>query len=370
MRAHPATVALLEAWRNPARAASFPPEKWSAILAATRRSRALGHLRMAIEARAGGARPDERVLAHFESVGTLVADRRRRLRREMSELSDAVRDLGVPVLLLKGAAYEALDLPIASGRLAADIDVLVPAQSIATIERRMVERGWEPAKMNDYDDRYYREWSHEIPPLVHPERGVEVDVHHSITPSLRGRGIDTAALLARSVEVEWEGRRGFRVLQPIDLLIHCAVHTFKDSDLTLRLRETMDFDLLFRHFAGPSPDAFAASMLERAAELGQPRAIWWAMHFARRWLDTPISDSAMAHAAAPGAAAIASMDWLTDRSMLPGARIEREGLDRFAAIVLLARYHYQRMPITRLVPHLLEKSRRRHRPAETADADP
>jgi len=28
------------------------------------------------------------------------------------------------------------------------------------------------------------------------------------------------------------------------------------------------------------------------------------------------------------------------------------------------------MPITRLVPHLLEKSRRRHRPAETADADP
>jgi hypothetical protein len=68
---------------------------------------------------------------------------------------------------------------------------------------------------------------------------------------------------------------------------------------------------------------------------------------------------------APSPRAVVTMDWLADRAMLPGDRMERTGLDRLAAIALLARYHYHRMPLSRLIPHLLEKSRRRMLAART-----
>jgi hypothetical protein len=62
---------------------------------------------------------------------------------------------------------------------------------------------------------------------------------------------------------------------------------------------------------------------------------------------------------APGPGTIRLMDWLADRAMLPGERMERTGLDRLAAIALLARYQYNRLPMSKLIPHVLEKSRRR-----------
>ncbi len=42
-------------------------------------------------------------------------------------------------------------------------------------------------KSDPYDDLYYRRWMHELPPLVHSERGQLVDVHHTILPLTAGR---------------------------------------------------------------------------------------------------------------------------------------------------------------------------------------
>ncbi len=222
--------------------------------------------------------------------------------------------------------------------------------------------------LSTYDDRYYRQWSHELPPFTHPERGIEVDVHHSITPAMRGPGIATERLIERSIEVEFDGHRRFRVLQPVDQLIHCALHTFKDSDLSLRLRESMDFDLLYRHYVELNPQ-LPDELVARAIELNQARPLWWAIHFARRWLGSPIPERTLEMLPAPSAATVRVMNWLCDRAMLPGLRMERTGLDRLAAIALLARYQYQRLPLTKLIPHVLEKSKRRLlQPKEQPDA--
>ena len=45
---------------------------------------------------------------------------------------------------------------------------MVPRERIETVERTLLDRGWKTPVQDDYDDRYYREWSHEIPPLMHP----------------------------------------------------------------------------------------------------------------------------------------------------------------------------------------------------------
>lgn len=350
---------LLDAYANPGVAAGWPLGDWSAVLGAARRSRTLGHLAIRRRDAPSPDRLDPRLQGHLRAAQFAVRYQNQMIRRELIELGDALRDAQAPVVLLKGAAYIAAGLPLCEGRLASDIDLLVEPTALATVERLLRSAGWQAKPLADHDERYYREWSHELPPFTHPARGIEVDVHHSITPAMRGAGVDTGALVAASVALEFHGHRRFRALQPVDQLIHCAIHTFKDSDLSLRLRETMDFDLLWRHHSARQPAQFAAALVARALELGQQRPLWWAIHFARRWLGAPIPADALATLPAPRARTVRAMDWLADRAMLPGARMERSGLDRLAAVVLLARYHYNRLPLAKLLPHLLEKSRRR-----------
>lgn len=361
----PATRALLALYRTPASAPALAEGDWPAVLGATRRSRTLGHLGLVLRQAGVLDALEPRVRAHFDSIAVLIAQRRRQLRLELSELDRATAAVDTPILLLKGSAYEAQALPLAGGRLPADVDLLVERSALTAMERALRAGGWRPAEINDYDERYYREWSHELPPFRHPSRGVECDLHHAITPAMRGPGIDTRRLIADSLMVAHDGPRRLRVLQPVDQLLHCALHTFKDSDLDTRLREAMDFDLLYRHHAATDPE-LAQKLAERARMFGQARPLWWAMHFARRWLGTPIPSEAMIRLPAPAAASIRSMEWLCDRAMLPGRRHARQGLDRVATTVLLARYHVQRLPLSRLLPHLLEKSRRRLFPAGAA----
>jgi hypothetical protein len=370
-RATPPTQTLLALYSNPARAASMSPGEWSTVLGSARRSRSLGHLGLRL-AHAGVLRDVEpRVLGHFESAAMVVRRQRQRLRWELYELADALRDLDAPVVLLKGAAYEAQGLAVARARLAADVDVLVPRSQLAEAEARLLTQGWQSVELSDYDERYYREWSHEIPALTHPARGMEVDVHHSIGPALPGESVAVGSLFERSREVAWQAREGgspvtrFRVLQPIDQLVHVAIHTYGSSDLALRLREVMDFDLLFRGYCasregGAESHAFdSAALVERAAEMGQARAMWWTLHYAQRWLGTPIDPALLSRQGRPAAATVAMMDWLSDRSMLPGASQRRTGAEFAAEIGLLTRYQWQRLPLRRLVPHVLEKVRRR-----------
>jgi hypothetical protein len=67
----------------------------------------------------------------------------------------------------------------------------------------------------------------------------------------------------------------------------------------------------------------------------------------------------MAGPVRPSSATVATMDWLVDHSMLPGRRQRRTGQEFLAEMALLSRYQWQRLPIKRLVPHVLEKLRRR-----------
>ena len=119
------------------------------------------------------------------------------------------RLLAVPIVLLKGTAYVMADLPPARGRMLGDLDLMVPRDRIDEVERTLIAAGWLSAELNDYDQRYYREWTHEIPPLRHPDRDTEVDIHHTIVASTSRALVDAAALLAaHRLWIEWldEGR--------------------------------------------------------------------------------------------------------------------------------------------------------------------
>ena len=306
-----------------------------------------------------------RVAEHFESAAVVIARRRRAVRWELRELSEALEASPYPVVALKGAAYEIEELALARARFVSDVDLLVPFESLEVVESTLRSRGWSSVEMSDYDERYYREWSHEIPPLVHPARSMEVDVHHSIAPRLHGSGDAARSLMRDSLPIPWSmpgnGRMSdrFRVLAPVDQLVHVGIHTFAGSELSMRLREVMDFDLLYRHRCIEHGLLDARDILDRAEALGASRPVYWMLHFAARWLGTPVGDVLRSRAPRPGWAARRAMEAVVDRSMLPGLQ-QRRSMPEFAAeVALLARYQWQRLPLGRLVPHLFEKGKRR-----------
>src|SRR3546814_1875839 len=70
-------------------------------------------------------------------------------------------------------------LPPARGRLFSDIDFMVPRDRIDEVERILVKADWAPAVKDAYDQRYYRRWTHQIPPLKHFQRTTVLDVRRS-----------------------------------------------------------------------------------------------------------------------------------------------------------------------------------------------
>jgi hypothetical protein len=136
----------------------------------------------------------------------------------------------LPLILLKGAAYAMAGLapgaaacfptstswcrrPPAGGRSGAD-----------------AARLGRSTHHDAYDQRYYREWMHELPPMEHVRRGNVIDVHHAILPETAALRPDPASCARRGA-----GRPACPAWPrccagAADMVLHSAVHLFFDGE--------------------------------------------------------------------------------------------------------------------------------------------
>jgi hypothetical protein len=260
-------------------------------------------------------------------------------------------------VLLKGAAYLGQDLPIAAGRLPSDVDILVPRAAIEAVQARLRADGWSEVALDAHDQRYYREWSHEVPPMRHPIHPIELDLHHNILPPVARTRVDADRLLEHVQPSKWPR---WQVLQPVDQVLHSAAHLFLDSEARDRVRDLVDLDGLLRHFGREA--SFWEALVTRGAELGLTEPLALAAHFCVEWLGTPIPAETRARLAATGPSALRRA-WLLPT--LSAILTPTDPDDRppwaqdVAAAIFLARYHRARMPLRILVPHLWHKLRKR-----------
>jgi hypothetical protein len=272
----------------------------------------------------------------------------------LERVQAVLHDASYPVVLLKGAAYVAQDLPIAKGRLPSDVDLLVPFEHLQDAQRRLWSAGWEEVELDAHAKRYYYEWSHEVPPMRHPLHAFEVDLHHNIVPPLGWARIDAGTLVQGSGACTWPF---WKVLSPTDQVLHCATHLFDDYAARTRLRDLVDLDGLLRHFA--SSPSFWGELHDRARQLNLVRACALACHFTSSWLGTPIPAETFATLRSqqdswPNGPLLRTlfsqvlMPVDPDRTTAVGPELSRRFLE--------ARYHCRRMPLRHLLRHFWHKA--------------
>ncbi len=241
MKAVRILVALL---RAPERVATLDLATWTEVLTVARAETLAGTLAHRLE---GLAVPPV-VAAALAEARIDAAEARRTALWEANRVAQALKPLGHPVILLKGTAFAAAGLAAAQGRGIGDCDILLPRASLDHAEKLLIGAGWEWVKPDPYDDFYYRQWMHELPPLVHGERGRMVDVHHTILPPTARPRPDAAALIADAEPLEG----GLAVLCHSDMIVHAAAHLFADGELAGGLRNIWDIHALIeeRGFEG------------------------------------------------------------------------------------------------------------------------
>jgi hypothetical protein len=340
---------------NPAALASLSLQQWETLIAQARRTNLLA--RIAFELDRFGSLPQvpPAPRVHLEAAKALALAQADAVRREVAYIDRALAAAGVPVVLLKGAAYLIAGLPAARGRLFADIDILVPHGALANVEATLMLNGWHTSKTTAYDQRYYREWMHELPPLKHAKRQTLLDVHHAILPTTARLKPDSAKLLAASRPLSGESR--LRVLAPVDMVLHSATHLFCNEDVGNNLRDLVDLDSLLREFA--NEQNFWSRLIARAGELDLTRPLYYALRYAVGVLGTSVPPNVLREAdiGRPPSMLRTLMDALFLRTLLPGRATDR--LASLARGSLYVRAHWLRMPPLLLAQHLTIKALRR-----------
>lgn len=296
---------------------------------------------------------------HLLSARRVAASHAASVHWEANRILTALSPLNVPVVLLKGAAYTLADLPPAQGRLFFDIDILVPSERLDAVEQALHRAGWIGTHLDRYDQRYFRDWMHELPPMEHRYRKTLLDVHHTITPLTGALSPQPAKLLAAAQPLE--GYRMLYTLAPPDMVLHSAVHLFyNDGEFEQGLRDLMDIDALLCHFSEEDVN-FWSELLNRGQELGLMRPLYYALHYAMELFGTAVPSPILARADRhkPSGPAARWMEQLFLRALAPAHPSCADWATGPARWLLYVRSHYLRMPLRLLIPHLTRKALRR-----------
>ena len=345
---------VVEGLRNPQALLALDGTQWSLLVRQARAAGLLARIAGRLDELGLIAQVPEAPRGHLRAMQHYVAAQHHEVRQEIKAIRRALASVGLPTLLLKGAAYVATDSPAQQGRAFSDVDILVPKPRLAQAESALMLNGWMTTHLSPYDQRYYRQWMHELPPMQHVRRKSVLDVHHTILPETARARPDAAKLFADAQDVP--GWPGVRVLSPRDRLLHSMTHLFHNDDLSHGLRDLSDLDLLLREL-GQSESAWPP-LLDRAAELDLARPLYYGLHCCAAILGTPLPGGVLAQSArhAPSGITAGLMRELWDRALRCQHHTAARPGQAAALFLLYVRAHWLRMPPLMLMRHLATKA--------------
>lgn len=352
---------------DPALVRDFRPAQWERLMREARYARLMARLWATLSRAELDLKPPPAFLDAVNGASVYADFLQHRARYEVEMLGRLAAQVDYPVVLLKGAAYIAEGNSAAAGRSLSDIDLLVPQDAIRDFEQRLEAADWsQKGEFSDYDDFYYRNYSHEIPPLWNPEFHYELDVHHNIIQPTHRFSVNAAQLLAGIRPLDGTP---FHLLSRFDQLLHSATHLMMNDELRGGLRDVHDIVLLHQDGLA-ADDTFSCGLVSRALELGLQRSLYYALDYARRDMSFafPEPDWAELATAAPAGPADLFMRHLIRHKLMPSAAQSHVAV--LAEQLLYIRSHWIRMPPLRLARHLLRKAAQGERKSQLDDKPP
>lgn len=350
---------LITALKAPPAMATFTLAQWDRIIPQARAAGLLGRL---------GALAEQHHLAsnlpkpvwHALEAGLAFAKRQAvAVHHELNKLDAALAGLGIRVLVLKGAAYVAIHSPAAAGRMMTDIDILVAKHAIGNTEATLMLDGWFSSHHDAYDQRYYRQWMHEIPPMQHIRRGTILDVHHNLLPETARIQTHPDMIIAAAQPLP--GMACLHVPSEPDLILHSATHLMHESEWDHGLRDLSDLYAMISSASAKHVD-FWPQLARRAKDLNLERPLYLALSQLHRMFDLKIPALDMPRASRFGDCMILN---LLTRALSGYHSASRQPLASFANFALFVRSHWLRMPLHLLIPHLLYKAFKRENSAKS-----
>ncbi|PID43536.1 MAG: hypothetical protein CSB48_05590 [Proteobacteria bacterium] len=339
------------ALRKPETIDKFTLADWNIFIRQARAASLLATFGKTLQSTAVFETVPEEVKRHLLSAEIYAARQQKAVLYEVRKLKQIFPDKPVRFILLKGAAYVYKQLPASDGRTMTDIDIMVKKDELPTIERTLLSQGWSHAELDDYDDRYYRNWAHEIPPLKHGGRGTSLDVHHSIFPVISRYSPDITQIWNNTVFAE-DNQIG--VLCREDMIIHSATHLFMEGDFDKGLRDLNDINSLLKELKGKND---WESLARRARLLNLEEPVFYAIRYCQRLIGSQFpEDHTALSILSTSPNKLKMMDFLFGRALRPHHSTAECRFFKFALFILFIRGHLIKMPLHILLPHLFKKA--------------
>ena len=263
--------------------------------------------------------------------------------------SDTLRH---PPIFLKGCAYVLSGNECGAGRTFSDVDLLVDKADLNAVEHKLTLYQWYSQKNDAYDQNYYRQWAHELPPFEHGTRGTVLDVHHNLIPPISGKAPDIRLFLDGYTQLS----EGHFVLAPHAMTLHSIVHLFFEEDFSKGFRDINDIHLLLTEYE--EKPGFWRELLTLAQNTGFENELYMALRYSQLFFGTHIpaevnrslTDYVKLHKAST-----LFNDWLFRRVLRPPSPLVDKRFTRLARTVALLRGYLIKMPPSILAKHLWHK---------------
>ncbi|NMP30548.1 nucleotidyltransferase family protein [Thalassotalea sp. M1531] len=198
---------------------------------------------------------------HFTSAWKLFLAHNQDVQSEVERINGVLNSTGIKPTYLKGTAYLLEGLTCSKGRIFADVDVFVHGSELSQAENILKWQGWTVKELDAHDQHYYRNWMHELPPMVNSKTGLTLDLHHNLLPIVSRVKLDSELLLANLNEGE-----NSNTLSAEDKILHSAIHLLLDGEFNHGFRDLHDIYLLIvenqlQH------EEFISQLIARAIEL-------------------------------------------------------------------------------------------------------
>jgi hypothetical protein len=291
---------------------------------------------------------------HFNAANSAFEAHKDAVLKEVEYISKALSLSGITATFLKGAAYLLVQDKAAEGRIFSDVDIFVEKSQLSTAEHMLGWQGWSIVDKDDYDQAYYRDWMHELPPLTHELRGTTVDVHHNLLPIIGRVKLDAAKLQKNICIVSGQN---YAVLSPEDRVLHSAAHLFLNGEFDHGFRDLYDLDQLLRQHQENNVD-FIPSLIKRAEELGLASVLYYCFRYTNSIFNTPLPESSFDSPASIFVQTLGRkiLHPFMFRALQPRHSSCSDYLSSFSLLVLFIRGHWLKMPLHILLYHSIRKA--------------